>query len=118
MEKCILIVDDNPVIRDVIKSRLSKVLNLSHSREAANGHEAIELALKCKPDLVILDISMPEMDGVTVAKHLKQSMPETPIILFTIYKLDDDAAKLGVDAVVSKLNLRKLTEEVCARLMW
>ena len=102
MEKCILIVDDNPVIRDVIKSRLSKVLNLSHSREAANGPEAIELALKSKPDLVILDISM----------------PETPIILFTIYKLDDDAAKLGVDAVVSKLNLRKLTEEVSARLMW
>ena len=117
MEKCILIADDNPAIREVIKSHLSKVLNLSHCREAASGHEAIELASKFKPDLVILDISMPGMDGATVAKHLKQSMPETPIILFTIYKLDDGAAKLGVDAVISKLNLRKLTDEVSARLM-
>ena len=116
MEKYILIADDNPAIRGVIKNRLSKVLNLSHCREAASGHEAIELASKSKPDLVILDISMPDLDGVTVAKYLKQSMPDTPIILFTIYK-DDGAANLGVDAVVSKLNLRKLTEEVCARLL-
>ena len=48
---------------------------------------------------------------------MKQSKPKTPIILFTIYKLDDRAAKLGVDAVVSKLNLRKLTDEVCSRLL-
>src|SRR5262245_24430311 len=117
MEKHILIADDNPVVRQIVRDTLFKVLNVNHCREAASGHAAIELASKCKPDLVILDISMPDMDGVMVAKHLKRSMPETPIILFTIYKLDDGAAKLGVDAVVSKLNLRKLTEEVCARLM-
>lgn len=117
MEKRILIADDNPAVRQIIKDILFRALNVNNCREAANGHDAIELASKSKPDLVILDISLPDMDGVRVAKHLKQSMPETPIILFTIYKLDDSAAKLGVDAVVSKLNLRKLTDEVCARLL-
>ena len=118
MAKCILIADDNPAVRQIVRNFLSKRLNGHYFREAASGREAIELALKSKPDLVILDISMPDMDGVMVAKHLKQSMPETPIILFTIYKFDDGAAKLGVDAVVSKLHLRRLAEEVCARLMW
>jgi len=118
MTKRILIADDNPAVRQMIKNRLFKALNVNHCREAASGHEAIELASKSKPDLVILDISMPDMDGVMVAKHLKQSMPETPVILFTVYKLDDGAAKLGVDAIVSKLDLRKLTQEVGARLMW
>ena len=117
MEKLILIVDDNLVIRKLIRDRLFKALSVDHCREAGSGHEAIELASKFKPDLVILDVSMPDMDGVTAAKHMKQSMPKTPIILFTIYKLDDSAAKLGVDAVVSKLSLRKLTDEVCARLL-
>lgn len=117
MTKRILIADDNPAVRQMIKNRLFKALNVDHCREAANGHEAIELASISKPDLVILDVSMPEMDGVTAAKQLKKFMPKTPIILFTIYKLDDSAAKLGVDAVVSKLSLGKLTDEVCARLL-
>src|SRR5262252_5316984 len=95
MAKHILIVDDNPTVRQVTKNRLLKILNVKECREAASGHEAIELASKSKPDLIILDVSMPDMDGVMVAKHLKQSMPETPVILFTVYKLDDGAAKLG-----------------------
>jgi len=116
VKNLILIVDDNLVIRNLIRDRLSRALSVDHFREASGGHEAIELASKCKPDLVILDVSMPDMDGVAVAKHMKQSMPKTPIILFTIYKLDDSAAKLGVNAVVSKLHLRKLTDE-CAQLL-
>ena len=65
METLILIVDDNLVIRQVIRDRLFKALSVDHFREASSGHEAIELASKCKPDLVILDVSMPDMDGVT-----------------------------------------------------
>jgi len=116
MPKHILIADDNPTVRQVIKKRLFKTVDVEQCREAANGREAIELAAKSKPDLVILDVSMPDMDGVTAAKLLKESLPGTPIILFTMYKLDDSAAKLGVDAVVSKLSLGKLTDEVLALL--
>jgi len=116
MPKRILIADDNATVRQVIKNRLFKTVNVEQCREAANGREAIELAAISKPDLVILDVSMPDMDGVTAAKRLKESMPETPIILFTLYKLDDSAAKLGVDAVVSKLSLGRLTDQVFALL--
>src|SRR5262245_1759992 len=71
--------------------------------KAANGREAIERAEQTKPDLIILVVAKPELDGLTAAKRLKQSMPEIRIILFTMYDLGQDRAKdFGVDAVVSK----------------
>lgn len=51
--------------------------------EAENGRQAIELALQCRPDLIILDLSMPVMNGLEAAHELKRLMPKVPIILFT-----------------------------------
>ena len=114
MEKRVLIADDHSFIRHVVKETLLGTLPISSCEEAANGREAVERAEQSKPDLIILDIQMPEMDGITAAKRLKESMPETPIILFTMYDLGRDRAKeFGVDAVVAKLEgLDKLTREV------
>ena len=65
--------------------------------------EAIEIAENSKPDLIILDVVMPEMDGITAAQHLKKSLPEIPIILFTMHGLSQAERKeLGVDAVMAK----------------
>lgn len=118
MEKHILIADDNTIIREVVKDVLSATLDINDCQEAANGREAIERAEQSRPDLIILDFAMPVMDGVTAAKRLKQSMPGTPIILFTMYDLGPDRAKdFGVDAVVSKPEgLAKLSNEVHALL--
>lgn len=114
MQKHILIADDNTLIRKVVKDVLTTTLDIDDCQEAANGREAIERAEQSKPDLIILDIAMPVMDGITAAKHLKESMPETPIILFTMYDLGRDRAKeLGVDVVVAKPDgLEKLAHEV------
>lgn len=114
MQKHILIADDNTLIRKVVKDLLTTAFDIANCQEAANGREAIELAEQSQPDLIILDVAMPVMDGITAAKHLKHSMPETPIILFTMYDLGRDRAKeLGVDVVVSKPEgLGKLTREV------
>jgi len=114
MHKHILIADDHTAIRQAVKLVLSTTLNINDYHEAANGREAVEIAERTKPDLIILDVGMPQMDGITAAEHLKQSMPQVPIILFTMYDLGPDHAKqLGVDSVVSKPNgLDKLSKEV------
>jgi len=118
MQKQILIADDHTAIRQAVKQVLSAMLNINDYQEAANGLEAVEVAEQTKPDLIILDIAMPKMDGITAAQHLKKSMPEVPIILFTMYDLGPERAKqLGVDAVISKPEgLDKLSKEAYSLL--
>jgi CheY-like chemotaxis protein len=119
MQKQILIADDNTIVRDMVRAALTAILDINDYQEAANGREAIECAEQTRPDLIILDINMPEMDGITTAHRLKQSMPEIPIILFTMYELGQDSAKkFGVDAVVLKSEgLSTLTSEVQSLLL-
>jgi len=103
MQKHILIADDNTIARDIVKTALAATLDINDCQEATNGREAIERAEKTRPDLIILDVGMPEMDGITAAHRLKESMPEIPIILLSIYDLGQNSAKkFGVEAVVSK----------------
>src|SRR5579862_5350200 len=83
--------------------------------EASNGEEAIALALQHRPDLIILDMSMPIMDGTAAARELKRIMPEIPIILFTQYgDLGKylHGASLPVDRVVSKSDMEELMRHV------
>jgi DNA-binding NarL/FixJ family response regulator len=100
--KHILIADDNVIVREVVKESLEMMPEVEDCREAANGREAVERARESKPDLIILDLAMPEMNGMQAAKVLKQSMPEVPIVLFTMYHVGSWSKDMGVDAVVSK----------------
>ena len=111
MERRVLIADDNTILREVLKESLQTVAGVRSCSEAANGREAVERALESKPDLIILDLLMPEMNGVEAARLLKASMPEVPIVLFTMCHAGSWMEELGVDAVVSKPEgLARLTE--------
>ena len=83
--------------------------------EAENGREAIEKARELKPDLIVLDLSMPIMNGLEAAPVLRQMLPPVPIILFTLYAnkfLEQEAFSAGVTAVVSKdANLKTLVSQ-------
>jgi DNA-binding NarL/FixJ family response regulator len=76
--------------------------------EASDGEEAIALAKQHRPDLIILDLSMPVMNGLDAAAELKKIMPHTPIILFTAHAdaLPKRIAQLPIDRVVSKNDLQ------------
>jgi DNA-binding NarL/FixJ family response regulator len=83
--------------------------------EAENGRDAIEKARELKPDLIVLDLSMPVMNGLEAAPILRQMLPTVPIILFTLHGnkcLEREALSAGVTAVISKeVNVTTLINE-------
>ena len=85
MARRILVADDNPLIRKMLCKMFEIDEDYDLCAEARDGAEAIALAIKHKPELIILDMSMPVMDGIQAAKELKDLMPEVPIILLTLY---------------------------------
>jgi DNA-binding NarL/FixJ family response regulator len=101
----ILIVDDLPQMRNLIRDYLEEEKEYRVCGEAIDGFDAIDKAQNLKPDLIILDASMPHMNGIEAAPKLKKLLPETPIILFTFHEgmmRGFDAREIGVDAVVTK----------------
>ena len=105
MAKRILVADDSESIRMVIRTFLEAREGFEVCGEAANGADAIEKAKQLKPDLIILDLAMPRMNGAAAASILKSTMPDVPIILFSMY--DDFMSKLLSSAVPVDLVLSK-----------
>ena len=115
----ILLIDDGDAVRDVIRLFLEK-RGFQVCGEAADGVEAIEKAKALKPDLIILDLAMPRMNGMEAASILSSLMPSVPIVLLTMYgdfMGASLAAATGIKAVVSKTDgLDKLVDRVQALL--
>jgi DNA-binding NarL/FixJ family response regulator len=103
--KRVLLVDDNAVVRSFVRQLFEFQSDFEISGEAENGREALKEAKKLKPDLIILDLIMPIMNGFDAAPLLRQLLPETRIILFTQQggsEVERLARAAGIDAVVSK----------------
>src|SRR3981081_79990 len=81
----VLIADDHQVIRKSISSILQSRKDIRVCGEAANGKEAVSKAQLLKPDLLILDISLPDSNGLEVATAIKKLLPEVPILLLSAY---------------------------------
>lgn len=79
----ILIVDDHNLIINGIKSLLSPIQNFEIIGEANDGQQAIDLSLKIKPDVIIMDISMPVLSGIDATKIILEKLPETKVIALT-----------------------------------
>lgn len=85
----VLIADDHAMIRDGVRSLLSKNKELIVAAEASNGTEAVNFFHSMKPDLVILDISMPDINGMEVARQILTEDPEARIIILSMYDDED-----------------------------
>lgn len=113
MPKTVLVADDSDMIRKLLCRLFETEDDYELCAEARNGEEAISLAVIHKPDLIILDVSMPVMDGLRAAKKLKQIMPRVPILLFTqhadLKMMFDD---VPADRVISKTDLVSLMQHV------
>jgi DNA-binding NarL/FixJ family response regulator len=105
MPNSVLIVDDSEIIRRVMRDFFEALTDWNITGEAADGTEAIQKALELQPDLILMDFSMPNMNGIEAASVLKSSVPTTHIVVFTMF---DDAlgsrlsSAVGVDLVIPK----------------
>jgi DNA-binding NarL/FixJ family response regulator len=101
----ILIVDDYATIRSAVRARLETCPGFVVCGEAVDGTDAIGKAIKLKPDVILLDLAMPSMNGVEAASVLKGLLPHPVIIALTMYSESlgkSLAAAVGIDAVVAK----------------
>jgi two-component system vancomycin resistance associated response regulator VraR len=118
--KQILLVDDSDVIRVATRHFLERQPGFAVCGEAIDGLDAVEKAQELHPDLIILDLAMPRMNGLEAARELRIMMPAVPIILFTWYAdaiQAEDATDAGINVIVSKTNPAALQNHINSLLM-
>jgi DNA-binding NarL/FixJ family response regulator len=131
----LLIVDDHDAVRASMRDMLSVDPDLRIIAEAANGREAVELCRRVRPDLVLMDVRMPRMDGLKATRAIKQENPRTSVLMVTMhenpnfllealdagaagYVLKDASADQLIDIVRKTLNGESpLDQELAARLL-
>jgi DNA-binding NarL/FixJ family response regulator len=119
MAKRILIADDNEDVRKVTRWFLESQPTCEVCGEAVNGVDAIEKARVLSPDLILLDYSMPAMNGIEVGAVLKVMLPKVPVILFTSQDtrgIEAAAISVGIRAVVAKTDIGMLAGHLEALL--
>jgi two-component system, chemotaxis family, chemotaxis protein CheY len=123
----ILIADDSEAMRKIVTSLLSAVEGWVVCGEAENGQQAVLLAQELKPDMIVLDLAMPLLDGLHACTEILKIEPLVPVVIYTLHKTPEielEAKKAGAKAVVSKSDdpevlveaLRKAAEE--SRAAW
>jgi DNA-binding NarL/FixJ family response regulator len=101
----ILIADDHTIVRQGLARLLEEQPDLKVIGEATNGQIAVEKALDLKPDIAILDIAMPRMNGIEAAKRIRKRLPETKIIILSMYSHEhyiDELLETGVSGYLLK----------------
>ncbi len=101
----IVVADDQEVVRKRVVATLMSRGDLEVCAEASNGKEAVEKARELNPDLVILDITMPELNGLDAARQIRSFAPNLPILILSVHKskqVVEEAKKIGVRGYVTK----------------
>lgn len=114
----ILVADDQEGVRRRVVATLQARGDLEVCAEAANGLEAVKKARELKPDVIVLDITMPELNGLEAAREIRSFAPDTPIVILSVHKskqLIEEARKVGVRGYVTKGEaVQKLVQAVDA----
>jgi DNA-binding NarL/FixJ family response regulator len=101
----ILTADDKRHMRRVLRSLIEGHEGWEVCAEAADGVQAVNRAKQFQPDLIILDLAMPELNGIEAAGQISPALPGVPILIFTLYaspQIEKEAEKVGVQRVISK----------------
>ncbi|WP_424962155.1 response regulator [Ekhidna sp.] len=115
----ILIADDHQIVIDGLKLVLSSREDFNVIGQASNGLEVLEFLSQNRADVVVLDINMPEMDGIKCAKKIKSLYPDIKIIILTMYaqkSFVEEIVKIGIDGCLLKNNTGKELSDAIARV--
>src|SRR5690242_13474381 len=85
----ILLADDHDILRQGLKMLLSLQTEIEVVGEARTGREAVELALQLRPHVVVLDISMPDIDGLEACRRMRASVPDTSVLILTMHESEE-----------------------------
>ena len=110
----ILIADDHALVRQGAKVVIQARPGWRVVGEAANGREAVQKAIELKPDVVVVDIGMPELDGVEVARQIREGVPSTKVLVLTMHE-SDQMVKRALDAGALGYILKSDLTECLAR---
>ena len=108
MTHTILIVDDNNLVRRLLRSWLEQHSEWAICGEAENGKVAVKRVEELHPDIVILDLQMPVMNGLEAARQISRLAPKTAMVMFSVYSSDQllkEARAIGIRDVVAKGDL-------------
>lgn len=111
----ILLVDDNPAVRRYLRAILEQQVGWQVSAEAKTGAEALHKVLEAQPDLILLDYQMPDLNGVDVARQIREMFPNIPILMVTLHlsrQLADAARAAGVRGACAKQDIGSVVEAV------
>jgi DNA-binding NarL/FixJ family response regulator len=103
--KSILIVDDSPIIRRILRTVFEFQPDWTVCGEAEDGYEGIYKAKVFRPDLIVIDLAMPRLNGISASRMLKELFPTIPIVMFTAFThpcFRKEALAAGLDAFVEK----------------
>jgi len=109
----ILLVDDNEVVRGRISETLKAHEGWEVCAEVANGEQAVMKARELNPDLIILDLAMPVMDGLRATREIVKILPSVPLVIYTLHYADWvelEAMKAGARGVVAKSDITRLMD--------
>jgi len=101
----VLLADDHQIVREGLRFLLEAAGNIQVVSEAENGRKAVELAKEVRPDIILMDIAMPNLNGLEAARQILQSMPESRIVILSAHDDDaylENAVNLGVAGFLIK----------------
>jgi DNA-binding NarL/FixJ family response regulator len=112
----LLIADDHALMRESTRDMLAGETNLEVIGEAVDGRHALELCRQLRPDLVLMDVRMPDMDGLSATRAIKEEMPAIGVLLVTAYESEEycrEAASAGAAGYILKdADMQQLLEAV------
>ena len=96
----VIIVDDHPVVRTGLRGMLETQADIEVVGEAENGKQAVSLAAKLEPDVVLMDLQMPELDGASATEQIRTRLSQTHVLVLTTYDTDADITRaIGAGAI-------------------